>query len=68
MDRMTDTRKNISGVFQVEMDDFYFAEYDHKLPINKFTHAVIDGEISLYGVKVNRVSTLTCNAYGEILM
>ena len=50
------------------MDDFYFAEYDHKLPISKFTHAVIDGDISLYGVKVNRVSTLYCHAYGKIPM
>ena len=40
------------------MDDYYFAEYDHKLPIHKITHAVIDGDISLYGVKVNRVSIL----------
>ena len=55
------------------MDDYYFAEYDHKLPIQKITHAVIDGDISLYGVKINRVSVLLtllhalryCKPYGH---
>ena len=43
---------------QVEIDDYYFAEYDHKLPVQKFTHVTIDGDISLYGVKVNRVGQI----------
>ena len=40
------------------MDDEPFTDYEHKLPLQKMTSVTVDGDLSLYNVKVDRVSSL----------
>lgn len=39
----------------MELNDFHLHDFDHALPIGKLTHAVIDGDVTLYSARVGRV-------------
>ena len=42
------------------MDGYELADYEHILPIEKLSHVLIDGDVSLYSLRFQRVSHKYC--------
>ena len=51
----------VSCMLQIYIDGDLLIEYDHKLPLEKLTHALVDGDLHLYSLYVVRVSTSICD-------